>query len=301
MNLQIKKIKTSSLIVPQTTQPSEPEQLQRTDKWKEERNGCWNGSKVKNLMSCNRKGASLSWYMPEKIKMFSSGIISQVYEIAMQRKKGQWIDGPTTSDMKYGTKVEPLIDVIASELMAGKGIIKEVGSKPFNDFPTARASSDGVLYVNDTPIATCEKKACVSWSSHYKRTFELMDEKSIDFWQTQMQMRAWNVDTGYYFVASPPKDKFKYLNYDGDIMDLLEDFRKECDVTVQEIKSSPFHQTALFERIKICENAVNAWIDDGGRLDDVFWDVVNGISGSAAVIEAVAEVKEPFNPDNVPF
>jgi len=297
MTLQINKIKTSSLIVPQTSQPSEPEQLQRTDKWKEERNGCWNGSKVKNLMSCNNKGGKLSWDMPEKIKMFSSGIISQVYEIAMQRKTGQWIEIATTSDMKYGTRVEPLIDVIASELMVGKGIIKEVGSKPFKDFPTARASSDGVLYNNGVEIATCEKKACVSWSSHYKRTFELMDEKSIDFWQTQMQMMAWGVDIGYYFVASPPKDKFKYLNYDGNIMDLLEDFKKECSVKVQEIKASPFHQKALFERIKICETAVNAWLDVGGRLDDVFWGVVDGTVG----VEVAKKVDDSFNPGDVPF
>ncbi len=296
MTLEIKKIKTSSFELPRQTE--QVEQLQRTDKWKEDRNGCWNGSRIKDLMACNRKGASLSWDMPDKIKMFSSGIISQVYEIAMQRKRGQWIEVAADVNMKYGTKVEPLIDVIASEIMKHKGIIKEVGSKPFKDFPTARASSDGVLFVNDTPIATCEKKACVSWSSHYKRTFELMDEKSIDFWQTQMQMMAWEVNTGYYFVASPPKDKFKYLNYAGDIMDLLEDFRNECEVTVQEIKASPFHQNAMFERIKICEMAVEKWINTGGRLDDVFYGITDGTYG---IVKCEIEEKNDFNPDDVPF
>lgn len=306
MTLQIKKIKTSSFEIPEQPQTeSLPQSLQRTDEWHEQRNGSWNGSKIKNIMSCNKKGGSLSWDTPEKIKMFSTGIISHIYEIAMQRKTGQWIESKSTSEMKYGTKIEPILDAIGAEMLAHLGDVIEVGSKAFEDFPNARASSDGVLVNPSTgrTIAICEKKACVSWSSHYKRTFEPMDEKSIDFWQTQMEMRAHGVDHGYYFVASPPKDIFKYLNYDGDIMDLREDFEKECSVTLQKIQSSPFHQNALFERIKICENAVNVWIADGGRLDDVFWDVVDGISGISVNVKEieVIEHKEVIAPKEVNF
>ena len=294
MTLQIKKIKTSDFELPQSVQSEPTEQLQRTDEWHEQRNGSWNGSKIKNIMTCNRKGASLSWDMPEKIKMFSSGIIANVYEIAMQRKTNQWIDSGATAEMRYGTRIEPILDAIGSEMLAHLGVVEEVGSKAFDDFPTARASSDGILVKNGATLAICEKKACVSWSSHYKRTFEPMDEKSIDFWQTQMEMRAHNVDHGYYFVASPPKDIYKYLNYDGDILDLRNDFEKECFVTLQKIEASPFHQKALFERIKICEQAVRVWIDKGGRLDEVFWSVVDGV-------EEVVEVEQVVVKDNVSF
>lgn len=299
MTLQIKKIRTSSFDLPQIDTPEPTEQLQRTDEWHEKRNGSWNGSKIKGIMTCNRKGSSLSWDMPEKIKMFSSGIIAQVYEIAMQRKTNQWIKSKGTPEMKYGTRIEPILDAIGSEMLSHLGDVIEVGSKAFDDFPNARASSDGILVNDGKTIAICEKKACVSWSSHYKRTFEPMDEKSIDFWQTQMEMRAHNVDHGYYFVASPPKDIFKYLNYDGDIMDLREDFEKECFVELQKIEASPFHQTALFERIKICEQAVRVWIDDGGRLDDVFWDVVNGVR--EVVANDKKEKKDNINLDDIPF
>ena len=89
-------------------------------------------------------------------------------------------------------------------------------------------------------------------------------------------------------------------------MDLREDFENECSVTLQKIQSSPFHQNALFERIKICENAVNVWIADGGRLDDVFWYVVDGISVSqdvslAAMDMEVVEHKEVIAPKEVNF
>lgn len=301
MTLQIKKIKTSDFELPQSVQPEPTEQLQRTDEWHEQRNGSWNGSKIKNIMTCNRKGASLSWDMPEKIKMFSSGIIANVYEIAMQRKTNQWIDSGATAEMRYGTRIEPILDAIGSEMLAHLGVVEEVGSKSFDDFPTARASSDGILVDMTTfkTIAICEKKACVSWSSHYKRTFEPMDEKSIDFWQTQMEMRAHGVDHGYYFVASPPKDIYKYLNYDGDILDLRNDFEKECFVTLQKIEASPFHQKALFERIKICEQAVRVWIDKGGRLDKVFWSVVDGVEEIEVVEQVVVKGNVPF--EDLPF
>ena len=305
MTLQIKKIKTSSFELPEQPQstPIATPQLQRNDEWFEQRNGSWNGSRIKTMMACSRKGASLDWSIPEKIKMFSSGIIPFIYEVAMQRKTKQWIESRADASMKYGTKIEPILDAIGSEMLAHLGVVEEVGSKEFEDFPSARASSDGILVDVGTgkTLAICEKKACVSWGTHYKRTYELMDEKSIDFWQTQAEMRAHNVDTGYYFVASPPKDIFKYLNYEGDILDLREDFEKECFVTLQEIKASPFHQNALFERLKICETAVNLWIDDGGRLDEVFWDVVDGISGSGAVVETLEESVKGFKFDDLPF
>jgi len=293
MTLQIKKIKTSSFEIPEELEKNN-DSLQRTDEWHEQRNGSWNGSRIKAMMACNRKGGGLDWSLPEKIKMFSSGIISFIYEVAMQRKTGRWIESRSDASMKYGTKIEPILDVIGSEMLAHLGDVIEVGSKSFDGFPNARASSDGILVKNGKTIAICEKKACVSWSSHYKRTFELMDEKSVDFWQTQMEMMAHNVAVGYYFVASPPKDIYKYLNYEGDILDLRADFEKECEVSLQKIESSPFHQKALFERIKLCETAVSLWINQGGDLKKIFWSVVDGTMGFVDETENYEQKDVPF-------
>ena len=82
------------------------------------------------------------------------------------------------------------------------------------------------------------------------------------------------------------------------IMDLREDFEKECFVKLQKIEASPFHQKALFERIKICEQAVRVWIDKGGRLDEVFWHVVDGVE---EVVEVEQAVKNNVSFDDLPF
>lgn|GEM_PF-1900892 len=300
--LEIKKIKTTDLVleIPIQKEVIENESLQRNDDWHIARNGGWTGSKNKNIMACGKSTSRLEWGNDDKINGFSTGVIKLIYEKAMQRKTGNYTMTAETTQMKYGTRVEPLINAIASEMLGVE--IKEVGYKPFDDIPTAGASSDGVVE-NGLGITefVVEHKACTSWSTHYDRTFEITDVSSVDFWQTQTEMRAWNVEKCYYFVASPPKDIMKYVYYDGDIMDLLEDFKKECTVNIEIIEASPIHIDCLVKRIKICETVCNLWIKNGGDLRKIFYSVLDGTMGYVKAIDIEEPIIKDFDFDDLPF
>lgn len=258
-----KKPKKSNLVlgIKKEKKPNS-DNLQRTEKWRLDRLGRWTGSQQKNLMSCSRSGGRITWNEIDKVFMFGETALKYIYENAMERKTGRWIDmGKGTKEMQYGTKVEPLILKSAKKEFKRLGIfgkLKKVGFKQFPTIPSAGVSSDAILVDKrtDQVLASVEIKACTNWSSHYDRTFEAFDEKSIDFWQTQGQMVAWSVNKTYYVVAEPPTDIQKYLQYDGDIMDLYKDFSKECLVSVQEVVGSEIHQKALLKRIMIAENTL---------------------------------------------
>lgn len=276
MTLQIKKISKSDIYIPDyNTEEDSNTELQRTEEWHLARNGSWSGSIIKGMMTCNAKGGKLKWNNLEKIFMFSEGIVKFIYTRAMQRKSNQWIESKPNLSMKYGTAVEPLISKIAAEELSHIGVFKEVGYKSFDDIPNAGASSDQVIMKEEKTVAIAEYKACVSWSSHYDRCNDNMNESSIDFWQTQVEMKAWNVDHGYYVVASPPKDISKYVYHEGDIFDLMEDFKKECFITISKIEKSQIHQEALIKRIEICEETCDVWIKEGGDLKEVFYEVLD--------------------------
>lgn len=254
------------------------EKLQRTDSWKQERSGNWTSSIKSKLMTCGQGTGKKSWNEKSKIYDFGKTALKAIYNAAMQRKTGRYIEsGDGTKKMQYGTKVEPLIFAIAADMIAEKGILKGVGFKYFDDVPTAGVSVDGVLWNNlaeQKIIAVYEAKACTNWETHFDRTFDLMDEKGSDFWQTQDHMTAYNVNTCYYAVAEPPKDINKYIYYDGDIMDLLDEFRKECSITIQELEASPMHQNAGLKRIEIAEKIIEIWDSKGGDLRKIMYEVI---------------------------
>ena len=253
------------------------EELQRTEKWREDRRGRWTGSQQKNLMSCSSQGGKLSWNDVEKLFHFGSTALKYIYENAMERKTGRYVDmGRGTAEMRYGTKVEPLIAKATKRKLKELGIkgkLKDVGFKQFPTMPNAGVSSDSILVhkKTDKTLASVEMKACTNWNTHFERTFEFMDEKSKDFWQTQGQMIAWDVDICYYVVAEPPINISKYLMYDGDIMDLYKDFLKECPISVQTVKASKTHQHALLKRICISEKALNDFLNKGGNLKEILY------------------------------
>jgi hypothetical protein len=255
--------------------------LQRTEKWMLDRMGRWTGSQQKNLMTCSSSGGKLSWYDVDKLFHPGTSVLKYIYENAMERLTGKYTEmGAGTKEMQYGTRVEPLIAKSAKKWMKKNGIkgkLKDVGFKQFPTMPQAGVSSDNILvlkkqYKKSTskankkrkavPVATVEYKACTNFGTHYERTFEATDEKSKDFWQTQGQMIAWEVDKCYYVVAQPPININKYLYYDGDIMDLYDEFKKECPITVEVIKSSKTHQQALLKRIAIAESVLVLWLKD---------------------------------------
>lgn len=279
--------------------PVDDEKLQRTDNWKQERSGNWTSSIKSKLMSCSQKSGRISWNEKSKIYDFGKTALKAIYNAAMQRKTGRYIEsGDGTKKMQYGTKVEPLIFAIAAEMLKEKGILQGVGFKYFDDVPTAGVSADGVLWNNlaeQKIIAVYEAKACTNWETHFDRTFDLMDEKGSDFWQTQDHMTAYNVNTCYYAVAEPPKDINKYIYYDGDIMDLLDEFRKECSITIQKLEASPMHQNAGLKRIEIAEKIIEIWNSKGGDLRKIMYEVIEKFKHKGIFKDVLDEIEKPLD------
>lgn len=248
------------------SQDKQESQLQRTEQWRIDRMGRWTGSQQKNLMSCSPAGGKLSWYDDDKIFHIGAGFLKYLYENAMERKTGRYTDmGRGTAEMRYGTRVEPLINKATKKKlkkMGVKGKMKDVGFVQFPTMPNAGVSSDSILVVKPKTVATVEMKACTNWNTHYERTFEATDEKSKDFWQTQGQMIAWQVDKCYYVVAQPPTNIDKYLYHDGDILEMYDEFKKECPISIEVIKASKTHQNALLKRIAIAEKTLVDWLKD---------------------------------------
>lgn len=270
-NKAFKKAKESSLKlnVPKVKKiKKNKKDLQRTEAWKEDRKGRWTGSQFTALMTCSQGKGNLKWDNIDKIFEFGKTALKYIYENAMERKTGRYIDeGDGTQQMRYGTLVEPLIAKAAKKLLKKEGKLKKVGFKEFPTMPNAGVSSDRILKnKKGKTIAAVEMKACTNWGTHYERTFESINEGSKDFWQVQGQTVAWEVDTAYYIVAEPPSDIKKYLYYEGDIMDLYKEFLKDCPLSLIKVKASRLHQEALLKRVCIAEQALNDWISLGGNL-----------------------------------
>lgn len=253
--------------------------LQKTPEWQEERKGNWTGSRFKNVMQCSSAGGKLSWDNPAKVYLFSKGAVKYIYENAMERKTGRYIESSPTWDMRYGTIIEPLTERRFSEWLIENDLNltrKSVGYKSFPAIGTAGVSSDSVLEDDkNNVVASCEFKACTSWSSHYNRTFESTDESSVDFWQTQGQMLAWEVDKTFYVTISPPKDIKKYL-FAEDIEEMYEEWINETEMTVEVVKKSPFHHSALLKRLEIMESTAQKWLKDTSKnLVEILYEEID--------------------------
>lgn len=267
--VRIKKAETSNIDIDVKVE-KQPKQKQRTEKWKEQRRGRWTGSQLKNLMACSPGKSKLGWDDINRLFAFGKTSIKYIYENAMERKTGRYIDeGDGTQQMRYGTVVEPLIQKAAKKKLKKHGKLKQVGFRKFPTMPNAGVSSDSVIKKKKKVVATVEMKACTNWQTHYDRTFDLVDPTSKDFWQVQGQLLAWEVDLCYYVIAEPPSDIKKYLYYSGDIMDLYKDFCEECPITIIEVKPFKVEMHALLKRICIAENALNDWLATGGSLEEV--------------------------------
>jgi hypothetical protein len=242
--------------------------LQRTKAWKQDRNGNITASVCKGLMSCGQSGGRISWNEKDKIYKFGAGVLKFVYEKAMQRKTGRFIDTELNKkEVRYGTKVEPLILKAAKEKLSKHAFnIEEVGYKAFEQVPHAGASSDSIATINGKAVATIEMKACTNWGTHYERVFNPMSDKNMDFWQTQAQMLAWKVDKAFYIVAEPPQELEKYL-YCENILEMYDEWIAECGITIQEVSASAVHQEALLERIRIVNEVSDRWLESDCELD----------------------------------
>lgn len=257
----------------------EKEDLQRTEKWHKDREGRWTGSQLKNLMSASRSGGKISWHEPEKLFLFGNTALKYIYENAMERKRKRHIDkGNGTLEMRYGTAVEPLIQKSFKKYLKKNKINEtahEVAFKVFDNMDTAGVSSDMVTKNKDKKvIKSVEMKACTNWGSHFERTFDLLDEKSNDFWQIQGQMAAWNVKECYYVVSEPPKNISEYVCSDN-IKSMYKQFKKECKINVQIIEVSQIHVEALYRRITIAEEVISRFIETNGNLRKIMSETID--------------------------
>lgn len=268
---------------------SESEQLQRTEKWQEERKGRWTGSMLKQLMACTPKGGKMSWIDNTKFLEVSKGALKYMFANAMERKTGRYIETSSTYEMRYGTAVEPFITKRANELLKIKGLfLEDVGFKTFPNIETAGVSSDKLVkkFEGNKLYATAEMKACCSWSSLYDRTHESMNDKSGDFWQTQSQMLAWEVKEAFYIVATPPKDIKKYINSEENDLELYEEWCNDTELIIQNVKISKIHLSNLVKRILIGEKVVERFLEEDGSnikgiLDDVLHEEKNIFVGNS--------------------
>lgn len=274
--LETKQIEESDIHIDIVSSQEENQDLQRTENWRKERRGNWTGSQFKNCMTCNSKGGKLDWFNNDKVYYFSEGAVKYIFANAMERKTGRYIETDSTKEMKYGTIIEPLIFRRAEEELKKKGLVlQKVGFKTFDDFPTAGVSSDAiVLNARQEIVGSGEFKACSSWSTLYERTFELLDEKGIDFWQTQGQMLAWNVAKNWYIVASPPRNINFYLRAENP-MDYYEEWCEETELTIQVVEASPIHLNALKKRIQIMESTVNRYLEEEGNLKEILYEEID--------------------------
>ena len=262
-------MKTSEIDINFDYSKENKDELQRTEDWFMQRNGEVTSTVCKSLMACDNVGGKLSWNDKSKVYSFSSGIVKLVYEKAMQQKSNRYIDsGKGSYGMQYGIAVEPLIlkaakrDKKIKKLLKKGYTIEEVGYKSFPDIPNAGASSDGIIRKpNGDIFAVIEMKACTAWGTHFERTFDSMNDKQMDFFQTLSHMIAWETDKCYYVVAEPPKDIRRYV-FSEDIEEEWKLFKKEAPVTVQIVKKSEVHADALIERIKIVNKIVKEYLKD---------------------------------------
>ena len=262
-------MKTSEIDINFDYSKESKDELQRTEDWFMQRNGEVTSTVCKSLMACDNASGKLSWNDKSKVYSFSSGIVKLVYEKAMQQKSNRYIDsGKGSYGMRYGTAVEPLIlkaakkDKKIKKLLKKGYTIEEVGYKSFPDIPNAGASSDGIIRKpNGDLFAVIEMKACTAWGTHFERTFDSMNDKQMDFFQTLSHMIAWETDKCYYVVAEPPKDIRRYV-FSEDIEEEWKLFKKEAPVTVQIVKKSEVHADALIERIKIVNKIVKEYLKD---------------------------------------
>lgn len=212
------------------------QQLQRSPEWYEKRRGLFTGSRIKDLMTCDRKAAKKGWDDPEKIISLGETAKKYIFEKAMERKTGKVIQSAQTFEMKVGTESEPKI---IEALKEKHGI--EIDEVDFMEFllGIAGASPDGILKDGSTGVETprgcgIEMKLCFNWGTFYDRTGKPMDKSHTDFWQLQAEMLALNCDKMLYVVAEPSSsameikiDGLQIIEVKAD-KDLQEAIKKRC-------------------------------------------------------------------------
>lgn len=229
----------------------EDEQLQRTEKWHEQRRGRFTGSKIKDLMGTTRSTSKMGWDRPEKIVDFSETAIKYIYSRARERQTGKNIQLADNFQFAYGRAVEPMVFPKIQERLGG-----EIIEKGFIEVPDFEgilgASCDNAL--NDIPL---EVKAAMNFETEYERTENDIEQSHKDFWQMQTEMLALKSPILYYVTAEPDADPVAIVKgeveWDGDII-------------IQTVHASPIHQNAIKLRARIANRAIGLWMQENGKV-----------------------------------
>lgn len=213
----------------------EDDKLQRTEAWFKARSGNFTGSKMHLLMGCGRSTGKLPWGDPAKLMDFGATAEKYIYNVGKERLTGNRSQQVSSQEMRYGNISEPLL---INKLLE-EGIIKNYEPCSFAKIEgySSGASADGTVVYKDEKVGL-ETKCCVSWDGHYKRKYNIVDQKHDDFWQFQTEMKALGVDKLLYVVADPMT---------------IEDYEIEI------IEASPIHQQAMLDRIQIADLAIGYW------------------------------------------
>lgn len=234
--------------------PKPDEGLQRTDEWFNQRKGRFTGSRIKDLMACDRSNAKYEWGRPEKIIGLGEAAKKYIFEKAMERKRDKIIKSYPTAAMRYGTEQETYVIALLKEK---HGIeIEEVGFLEFIE-GLAGASPDGKVKGKDCGF---EGKCSTDWANFYNRVSDPVDEKHMDFWQLQSEMLSLKVPEILYCVAEPSEDMFK---------------PNITDVELQYVKASPIHQEAIKKRAYLGKMIIDQFLNGMSFSDAVTFGCTN--------------------------
>tara|TARA_R110002020_G_scaffold119379_4_gene272451 strand:- start:303 stop:1055 length:753 start_codon:yes stop_codon:yes gene_type:complete len=212
--------------------------LQRTEKWLEQRKGRFTGSKIKDLMTCGRSTSKMAWGSFEKLIDFSKTAEKYIYQVGKERLTGLRSMNISSKQMQHGTENEPLF----IQQLINDGVIvdfNELGFENFGSYKNGGASPDGIAFYKGEKVCL-ELKCCTSWDGHFKRMYEKVHEKHDDFWQFQSEMLATGTKKCLYAVAAP----MQVEQYD-----------------IQIVNASEIHQKCILDRCKIADKAISLWSD----------------------------------------
>lgn len=223
---------------------SESQGLQRSEEWFEQRRGKFTGSRIKDLMACDRSASKMEWGRPEKILAIGEKAKKYIYEKAMERKTGKIIKIRSTAAMRYGTENEEIIKNVFLNQNKEYDFF-ECGFMAINEY--LGASPDGELINTDNGlIYGMEIKAASSWSGFFDRTELPLEEKHIDFWQVQTEMMAFEHSELIYVVAEPSE------NISDPVIE---------KIIFQKVKESKIHQNAILQRAKLANEIIELYLD----------------------------------------
>lgn len=235
------------------------EELQRTKKWHKDRAKSFTGSKICDLMSCDRSASKMPWGNKQKLLSFGVKAIKYIYSRAKERQTGKIIREADNKNFKFGRIVEPIIKELFKEKTGYN--IEEVPFIKYNDY--LGSSPDGQI-IDDQSIYGFECKASMNWDTCYERIELDMNQSHKDFWQLQTEMLSLKCNKLFYVTSLPPEDVMEVFRNQDDIEYLR---TLITDIDIIEVESSPVHQQAIIERVDISNAIIERYID-GEKFPD---------------------------------